>query len=104
MSEVHFRLNGEEITLEVQPRWTLLHILREVLHLTGTKLLQFSNHIGIVDDAAQHHTAAFFLSRLASQFHGSLHAVAKAGTFGKDHFHYCSPSSFTCRITASTLA
>lgn len=37
MSEVHFRLNGEEITLDVQPRWTLLHILREVLHLTGTK-------------------------------------------------------------------
>ena len=37
MSEVHFRLNGEDMTLEVQPKWTLLYILREVLHLTGTK-------------------------------------------------------------------
>ena len=37
MSEVHFRLNGEDMTLDVRPKWTLLYILREFLHLTGTK-------------------------------------------------------------------
>jgi aerobic carbon-monoxide dehydrogenase small subunit len=36
--EMQFTLNGEEVRLEVDPVWTLLHVLREVLELTGTKL------------------------------------------------------------------
>lgn len=37
MAQVTFILNGEQRQLDVQPRWTLLYILREVYHLTGTK-------------------------------------------------------------------
>ena len=35
--EVTLRVNGQAHRLEVEPRWTLLHALREVLQLTGTK-------------------------------------------------------------------
>lgn len=35
--EITFTLNNEEITVEVEPNWTLLYLLREVLDLTGTK-------------------------------------------------------------------
>jgi carbon-monoxide dehydrogenase small subunit len=35
--EVVFTLNNEEVIVEVDPKWTLLHLLREVLELTGTK-------------------------------------------------------------------
>lgn len=35
--EITFILNNEETTVEVDPKWTLLYLLREVLNLTGTK-------------------------------------------------------------------
>jgi len=35
--ELTFTLNGEVIRAEVDPQWTLLYLLREVLELTGTK-------------------------------------------------------------------
>ena len=35
--EIGFVLNGEEVQWEVEPQWTLLHFLREVYGLTGTK-------------------------------------------------------------------
>jgi carbon-monoxide dehydrogenase small subunit len=35
--EITFTLNGEAINAEVDPQWTLLYLLREVLELTGTK-------------------------------------------------------------------
>ena len=35
--EITFKLNNEERTVEVDPSWTLLYVLREVLELTGTK-------------------------------------------------------------------
>ncbi len=35
--EMIFTLNNEEVTVEVDPGWTLLYLLREVLELTGTK-------------------------------------------------------------------
>ena len=35
--EITFTLNNEERKVEVDPRWTLLYVLREVLELTGTK-------------------------------------------------------------------
>ena len=35
--EITFNLNNESIKLEVDPQWTLLHLLREVLEMTGTK-------------------------------------------------------------------
>ncbi|MHB8110656.1 MAG: (2Fe-2S)-binding protein [Syntrophorhabdaceae bacterium] len=35
--EITFTLNNETIVVEVDPKWTLLHLLREVLEMTGTK-------------------------------------------------------------------
>ncbi|MCX7857703.1 MAG: (2Fe-2S)-binding protein [Deltaproteobacteria bacterium] len=35
--EIKFKLNGEEVTAEVESHWTLLYFLREVLKLKGTK-------------------------------------------------------------------
>ena len=37
MKTITLRINGEEHTLPIQENWTLLHILREPLGLTGTK-------------------------------------------------------------------
>ncbi|MDD5010231.1 MAG: (2Fe-2S)-binding protein [Syntrophorhabdaceae bacterium] len=35
--EIAFTLNNEQVTIEVDPQWTLLYLLREVLEMTGTK-------------------------------------------------------------------
>ena len=35
--ELTFTLNGEAVNVEVDPQWTLLYLIREVLELTGTK-------------------------------------------------------------------
>ena len=35
--KIAFILNGNEIEVEVEPHWTLLHLLRESLELSGTK-------------------------------------------------------------------
>lgn len=35
--EIAFTLNNELVSVEVDPQWTLLYLLREVLELTGTK-------------------------------------------------------------------
>jgi carbon-monoxide dehydrogenase small subunit len=35
--EIAFTLNNEKVIVEVDPRWTLLYLLREVLEMTGTK-------------------------------------------------------------------
>jgi aerobic-type carbon monoxide dehydrogenase small subunit (CoxS/CutS family) len=34
---VSFELNGERVETEVEPSWTLLYLIREILGLTGTK-------------------------------------------------------------------
>ncbi len=35
--KIAFILNNESIEVEIDPKWTLLYLLREVLELTGTK-------------------------------------------------------------------
>jgi len=35
--EISFVLNGEPVSVDVEAQWTLLHLLREVLELKGTK-------------------------------------------------------------------
>ena len=35
--EIRFNVNGEEVTVAVEPDWTLLRVLREELELTGAK-------------------------------------------------------------------
>ena len=37
MEKIDFKINGEERTLEIDSKWSLLYILREVLGLTGAK-------------------------------------------------------------------
>jgi len=36
-TEIRFILNGNEIQMQVEDHWTLLHLLREVIGLSGTK-------------------------------------------------------------------
>ena len=36
-TEIKFKLNGNDIQMEVEDHWTLLHLLREVIGLGGTK-------------------------------------------------------------------
>lgn len=38
MAKIHLRINGASHPVLVEPRWTLLYVLREVLGLTGTKI------------------------------------------------------------------
>ncbi|MCS7280864.1 MAG: (2Fe-2S)-binding protein [Desulfobacterota bacterium] len=35
--KIEFNLNGENITVEVEPYWSLLYLLRNILKLKGTK-------------------------------------------------------------------
>ncbi len=35
--EITFLLNNEEVSVEVDPQWTLLYLLREVFEMKGTK-------------------------------------------------------------------
>ena len=35
--EITFTVNNEKTTIEADPTWTLLYVLREVLEMTGTK-------------------------------------------------------------------
>lgn len=37
MKHITLRVNGRDYPVDVQDNWTLLYVLREVLHLTGTK-------------------------------------------------------------------
>ena len=37
MRRILFEVNGERVEVDVEPHWTLLKVLRERLHLTGTK-------------------------------------------------------------------
>jgi carbon-monoxide dehydrogenase small subunit len=37
MKKIKLKINGREYRIEIQSNWTLLHVLREVLHLTGSK-------------------------------------------------------------------
>ncbi len=37
MKSIMMKINGDQYTLEIQDNWTLLYVLRDVLHLTGTK-------------------------------------------------------------------
>ena len=36
-TKVSFALNGNRMEMEIEPHWTLLHMLREELEMTGTK-------------------------------------------------------------------
>jgi carbon-monoxide dehydrogenase small subunit len=35
--QINLNVNGEEHLVEIEPHWTLLYVLREILDLTGTK-------------------------------------------------------------------
>ena len=37
MKEIVLNVNGRTYPVSIDEKWTLLHVLREVLHLTGTK-------------------------------------------------------------------
>ena len=37
VNRILFRINGNDVSIEVQPHWTLLRVIRDELGLTGTK-------------------------------------------------------------------
>jgi len=37
LRRIFFEVNGERVEVDVEPHWTLLKVLREKLHLTGTR-------------------------------------------------------------------
>lgn len=37
METIVLTINGEDVAVAVEPKWTLLHVLRRVLRLTGAK-------------------------------------------------------------------
>ena len=37
LEKINFTINGDSVTLEVDPEWMLIDIIREMLDLTGTK-------------------------------------------------------------------
>ena len=37
VNRISFRINGNEVSIEAQPHWTLLRVIRDELGLTGTK-------------------------------------------------------------------
>ncbi len=37
MSQIHFTLNGDAVSVQVQPNWRLIDLLRDTFNLTGTK-------------------------------------------------------------------
>lgn len=37
MRKVNLEVNGERVQVTVEPHWTLLQVLRQTLHLTGTR-------------------------------------------------------------------
>ena len=57
--------------------------------------LQLTHHMGVVDDAAQHHAAALFTGRLLRQLHRTLHTVAEPGALRLNDAHRAPPSSYT---------
>lgn len=46
MQTVTLKINGKEWTVDAEPNWSLLHVLRETLHFTGTKCGCNSNNCG----------------------------------------------------------
>ena len=67
--------------------------LLHAVHTAATQLLQFPHHVGIVDDAAQHHAAALFPCGLLRQTHGAFHTVAESGALCLNDSHCTPPSS-----------
>ena len=37
LEKINFTINGDSVTLEVDPEWMLIDVIREMLDLTGTK-------------------------------------------------------------------
>jgi hypothetical protein len=58
------------------------------MHDMNTFFIQKVKHLGIVDQGTvSENGAAVFAGRVQSQFNGSSHPHAKAGSFGDDYFH-----------------
>ena len=69
----------------------------------AAQFFQLTHHMGVVDNAAQHHAAALFTGRFLCQRYGALHAVAETGALRLNDPHRTPPSSYTWRMTSSTF-
>lgn len=67
MQTVTLKINGREWAVEVEKNWTLLHVLREQLHFTGTKCGCNTNDCGackVVIDGEAVNSCSVMASRL----------------------------------------
>ena len=82
MTPVTFTLNGRERTYEVEPGWTLLYFLREVLDLTGTKCGCATNDCGacrVIVDGKAVNSCMILVKNLGGKTVETIEGLAKNG-------------------------
>ena len=82
MQTVTFTLNGRERTCEVEPGWTLLYFLREVLDLTGTKCGCATNDCGacrVIVDGKAVNSCMILAKNLGGKTVETIEGLSKGG-------------------------
>ena len=82
MTPVTFTLNGRERIYEVEPGWTLLYFLREVLDLTGTKCGCATNDCGacrVIVDGKAVNSCMILVKNLGGKTVETIEGLAKNG-------------------------
>ena len=111
MQSITLTVNSEEYAIFVRPNWTLLYVLREVLHLTGTKFGCGTGDCGackvLIDGKAQNSCTLLARNAQGKQIitiegvsQGSkLHPVQQAFVdSGAIQCGFCTPGMVICAI------
>ena len=111
MQSITLTVNSEEYAIFVRPNWTLLYVLREVLHLTGTKFGCGTGDCGackvLIDGKAQNSCTLLARNAQGKQIitiegvsQGSkLHPVQRAFVdSGAIQCGFCTPGMVICAI------
>ncbi len=111
LQSITLNVNSEDYAISVQPNWTLLYVLREVLHLTGTKFGCGTGDCGackvLIDGKAQNSCTLLARNAQGKQIitiegvsQGSkLHPVQQAFVdAGAIQCGFCTPGMVICAI------
>lgn len=111
MLNIILTVNGKPCPMEIEENWTLLHVIREVLKLTGTKYGCGTAHCGsckvLVNDEAENSCAILaknMLGKTITTIEGvsrgeTLHPVQQAFVdVGAIQCGYCTPGMVICSI------
>lgn len=111
LQRITLNVNSEEYTISVQPNWTLLHVLREVLNLTGTKFGCGTGDCGackvLIDGKAQNSCTLLARNAQGKQIvtiegvsqRNKLHPVQQAFVdTGAIQCGFCTPGMVICAI------